>query len=50
MVWTEASIVVTRQNHALASEMTRLQTAIASVLSKEAGEQFRDLVKKLNED
>lgn len=47
MVWEEATLVVERMNHEAASNMALLQLAAGSLLSKEAGKQFKKTLKEL---
>lgn len=49
-VWEETRLVVRRQNRMLASGASLLQAAIASLLSKEAGETLRKTLKGLTDD
>lgn len=48
-VWEETRMVVRRQNLMLASGATLLQGAIASLLSKEAGETLKNTLEGLTD-
>ena len=46
-VWDEAEIVVERLNRQAVTEAVLIQSAVASLLSKEGGKEFSKLVKRL---
>lgn len=50
MVWEESTLVVERMNHEAASNMALLQLAAGSLLSKEAGKQFKKTLKELTKN
>lgn len=50
VLWLEARMARRRINREMASEATLLRLAVASVLSKKAGSQFKDEIKRLTED
>jgi hypothetical protein len=48
MLGDESALVIERVNGSIVTDANLLQSAIGSVLSKEMGTQFRELVDKLN--
>jgi hypothetical protein len=50
MLNDEAALVIDQLNSRMVSEALLLQGAAASVLSKEGGEHFMNLVRSLNEE
>lgn len=49
-VWSEAQLVIERLNSLEVTRATLLQLAVSSVLSKEAGEEFRKALDSLKGD
>lgn len=49
-VWDECQLVVDRINNRMVTEAVLLQSAVASLLTKEGGKQFSKLTKKLSSD
>lgn len=50
MVWEEATLVVERMNREAASDKVLLQLAAGSLLSKDAGRQFKKTLKELTKN
>lgn len=50
MVWEEAMLVVERMNREAASDKVLLQLAAGSLLSKDAGRQFKKTLKELTKN
>lgn len=49
MLNDEAALVIEQENNRIVTEATLIQAAATSVLSKEGGEYFRDLLEGLSE-
>jgi hypothetical protein len=47
MVWVEAELVAERENRRIATEAVLTQMAVSSVISKQAGKEFRKVIKRL---
>lgn len=48
-VWEEAELVVDRVNKDLSTETLLLQMAVSSLFSKEAGQEFQKIIKRLSD-
>jgi hypothetical protein len=49
VLWDEAQIVVARENRHFATTAILLQMAVSSMFSKDAGKQFNQTIKDLND-
>lgn len=49
-IWDECQLIVERINNEKVTEAILIQSAVASLLSKEGGKQFSKLVKRLTSD
>jgi hypothetical protein len=49
VLWDESQIVVARDNRNFATTAILLQMAVSTLFSKEAGKQFSDTIKDLND-
>jgi hypothetical protein len=50
MVWDESNLVVEHLNRAEATRAVLLQMAVSSVLSEEAGKEFKKIVERLTKE
>jgi hypothetical protein len=50
MVWDEARLVERNVNRLEATRATLLQMAVSSVLSEEAGKEFKKVIERLSEE